>query len=280
MNMLLILLTLFMSVALVGHVLLSRGQEVVRDVSSSVAERTDDRLRDLYIFANTRQLLMLYVAAVVLVPPVLFTFGFGLPLAVMAALVLLILPRLAIHRLAARRRDRINEALPDALAQIAGSMRAGATFTSAVEALVEEQGGALGQELSLMLRELRVGIRLEEALDNLAERVQTEEVDLVVSASLISMEIGGNLAEILFRLSDTLRRKLEMEGKIRALTAQGVLQGHVITALPFLIILALYFFEPEATKPLFNGLLGWIWLAVIGVMQLAGALMIRKIMRI
>ena len=121
---------------------------------------------------------------------------------------------------------------------------------------------------------------MEEALDNLAERVQTEEMDLFVSAALIAQEVGGNLSEILQRLSETIRRKLEMEGKIKALTAQGVLQGYVVTALPFMIMLALFFVEPEATQPLFSSLLGWLFLGVIVVLQVIGGITIRKIVRI
>ena len=146
--------------------------------------------------------------------------------------------------------------------------------------MVEEQPGPLGQEFGLLLREQRVGARLEEALDNLGERVQSEEMDLVISATLIAQEVGGNLAEILHRLSETIRRKLEMEGKIRALTAQGILQGRVVTALPFVILLALLAIEPEATRPIFTGLLGWCFLGLIVVLQVVGALMIGRIVRI
>jgi len=146
--------------------------------------------------------------------------------------------------------------------------------------MVEEQAGPLGQEFGLLLREHRLGARMEEALDNLGERVQSEEMDLVISAALIAQDVGGNLAEILQRLSETIRRKLEMEGKIKSLTAQGVLQGHVVTALPFAILIVLTVIEPEAIRPMFHGLLGWCFLFVIVALQFVGGLLIRKIVRI
>ncbi len=121
---------------------------------------------------------------------------------------------------------------------------------------------------------------MEDALDNLAERVQSEEMDLVVSAALIAHDVGGNLAEILHSLADTIRRKLEMEGKVQSLTAQGRLQGHVVTALPFMILGVLALIEPNATLPIFNTLLGWIFLSVIVVLLCIGGLMIRKIVDI
>ena len=125
-----------------------------------------------------------------------------------------------------------------------------------------------------------MGMALEDALDSMAERVQSEDMDLVVSAALIARDVGGNLAEIFLSLSETLRRKIDMEGKIRALTSQGKLQGWVVGLLPFGIILGLMLVNPEGIKPIFNGLLGWGFLGVILVMEIIGGLMIRKIVTI
>lgn len=121
---------------------------------------------------------------------------------------------------------------------------------------------------------------MDDALDNLAERVRSEEMDLVVSAVLIAQDVGGNLAEILQGLSVTIRRKLTMEGKVAALTSQGVMQGFVVSALPFALLFALCFIEPEATRPIFQCLLGWIVLSMMAVLQVSGAVMIRKIVTI
>ena len=103
---------------------------------------------------------------------------------------------------------------------------------------------------------------------------------MFASAAMIANEVGGNLAEILFGLSETLRRKIEMEGKIDSLTAQGRLQGRVVSALPFLILLPLIYFEPEATYPIFTSLLGWCFLLVIITMDLIGSILIKKIVSI
>lgn len=280
MSVLLILATLFVSVTLVGYALLNGSTEAWERHSERLTATTESSMRRLFLFADARRLVLLYAVLLVALPGSLFAFGQP-PLIVLGALIAVITaPRFILARLAERRRRQINDALPDGLAQIAGAMRAGATFATAVQSMVEEQRGPLGQEFGLLLREQRVGARLEEALDNLGERVQSEEMDLVISATLIAQEVGGNLAEILGRLSETIRRKLEMEGKIRALTSQGVLQGRVVTALPFMILMALMVIEPAATRPIFSSLLGWCFLAAIIVLQVIGALMIGKIVRI
>jgi len=280
MILLFVLAAVFLSVSLIAYATINSSSTAWTEYSSSFSLSTESNLQNLFVFADTRKLLIIYLSSFIIVPGVLYFLDANVVVIVISVVALYLAPRFLFSWLAERRKRKINEALPDGLALIAGAMRAGSTFSIAIQALVEEQDGPLGQEFSLLLREQRVGARMEEALDNLAERVQTEEMDLFVSAALIAQEVGGNLSEILQRLSETIRRKLEMEGKIKALTAQGVLQGYVVTALPFMIMLALFFVEPEATKPLFSSLLGWLFLGVIVVLQVIGGITIRKIVRI
>ena len=275
-----VMLVLFISFSLVTYFFVNTTTEAVDQYSEKLSLTAESNMRKLFLFADTRKLLVVYIAAFLLVPSLLFVAGFGLVLASASVVVLFLAPRLMFAQLARRRRVKINQALPDALTQIAGAMRAGSTFTMAMQSYVEEYKGPLGQELSLLLREQRIGARLEDALDSLAERVQSEEMDLVVSAALIANDIGGNLAEILQSLAETIRRKLEMEGKVGALTAQGRLQGAVVSALPFAILIPLTYYEPEATMPIFNTLLGWLFLFVIVVMVTIGGLFIRKIVNV
>jgi tight adherence protein B len=96
----------------------------------------------------------------------------------------------------------------------------------------------------------------------------------------ISREIGGNLTEALERLADTIRKKIAMEGKIKALTSQGKLQGIVVACLPLFVMWALSTIEPEAMAPLFHSWLGYGVLTVIGALELLGYVLIRKIVRI
>jgi tight adherence protein B len=129
-------------------------------------------------------------------------------------------------------------------------------------------------------REQRLGLALEDALETFAARLKLEEVDLIVSAMTIARDVGGNLAEILDQLSRTLRAKAVMEGKIRALTSQGKLQGLVVGSLPVALMFALSYMQPEAMAPLFNTFLGYLVLAVIAAAETAGFFWIRKIVTI
>ena len=271
---------LFMSGILIVYTMLDTGSNAWVKHSTDFTESADDSLQRMFIFSDTKKLLTAYIAAMFIVPLVLYLLDFSWFVVFASFAAVFFFPKQYFKYLANKRTAAINAALPDSLSQIAGAMRAGSTFISAMQAMVEEQKGPIGQEFGLLLREQRMGARLEEALDNLGERVQTEEMDLVISAALISQDIGGNLAEIFARLSETIRRKMEMEGKVKALTAQGVLQGYVVTALPFLILFALMGIEPEATRPMFTSLLGWIFLFIILVLQIMGGVMIKKIVSI
>jgi tight adherence protein B len=275
-----ILILVFISAGLIVYTLLDTGSDAWVQHTNNFQETAEDSLERNFMFSDPRKLLIMYVLAMFAVPVVLYFMDFSWVVIVLSFVCVFLFPKKYFKHLEAKRAEAINNALPDALGQISGAMRAGSTFITAVQAMVEEQKGPISQEFGLMLREQRLGTRLEDALDNLGERVQTEEMDLVISAALIAQDVGGNLAEIFARLSDTIRKKLEMEGKVKALTAQGVLQGYVVTALPFFILFMLMGIEREATEPMFTSLLGWIFLFVIIVLQVIGGSVIKKIVSI
>jgi tight adherence protein B len=138
----------------------------------------------------------------------------------------------------------------------------------------------LAQEFTLMLREQRLGVTLEQSLNNLARRVPTQATVLVVSAMRIASETGGGLAETLERTANTIRSRLQMEGKIGALTAQGKLQAWVVSLLPMLLMLILNHMEPEAMSYLWHTRLGWATLAGIALLESLGVYVIRRIVAI
>ncbi|MBW9275221.1 MAG: type II secretion system F family protein [Candidatus Thiodiazotropha sp. (ex. Lucinisca nassula)] len=275
-----ILALVFIAISAVIWVLLGFSVHGYERYQSVFTEQTESKLENLFLFVDAKKMFLLNVASLLALPVVIYFFTGSFFYIALAVLVLLVMPKLLLMRMEAKRKEKLIHALPDALTQIASGMSAGQTFLSAVETMVNETKGPISQEFSLVLREQRLGMSLSEAMDNLAERVQTEEFDLVVTATQIANDVGGNLSEIFRRLSDSLRRKMEMEGKIKALTSQGILQGWVVGLLPFFIIGALYFVDRENIAPIFTNLLGWIFLAVIIILEIIGGLMIRKIVNI
>ncbi|MCU7921003.1 MAG: type II secretion system F family protein [Candidatus Thiodiazotropha sp. (ex Epidulcina cf. delphinae)] len=280
MDIYLILAILFTGISVMIWVLLSFSMQGFERYQSVFTEQTESKLENLFLFIDTRRVFLINVITLLVLPVAVYLITGNLFYVALSVIALLVLPKVLLLRLEAKRKAKFIGALPDALAQIASGMSAGLTFISAMETMARETRGPISQEFSLVLREQRLGKSLAEALDNLAERVQAEELDLVVTATQIANEVGGNLSEIFHRLADSLRRKMEMEGKIKALTSQGILQGWVVGSLPFFIIGALYFVDRENIAPIFSNLLGWVFLAIIIINEIIGGLMIRKIVNI
>jgi tight adherence protein B len=146
--------------------------------------------------------------------------------------------------------------------------------------VVHETPAPISQEFDLLMREIRLGIDLDIAMRNVERRIPIPDFLMMTAAVTIAREVGGNLAEALESVARTLREKLTMEGKIKALTSQGRMQGIVMTCLPLFLMLVLRFMEPKAMAPLFTEPVGWATLAVIGVMELLGYFSISKITNI
>jgi tight adherence protein B len=127
------------------------------------------------------------------------------------------------------------------------------------------------------LREQRLGVSLEQSLNNLARRMPTQTTTLVVSAMRIASDTGGGLAETLERTAETIRSRLQLEGKIDALTSQGKMQAWVVGSLPLLLMVVLNKMDPESMGMLWHTPMGWATLAVIALLEIMGVYLIRKI---
>jgi len=239
-----------------------------------------NQLEGAFVFIDPERVLLLTVFGAVVVPPVLWLLTGQILLPAVVAVLAIVLPSVAYALIHRRRRAQIVLQLPDVLLMLGSSLRAGTSLQIGLDLAIRETPAPLSQELAVVMREQRLGMALEEALDTMARRLKLEEVDLVVTALTIARDIGGNLAETLDRLAGTLRTKAMIEGKIRSLTSQGKLQGMVVGALPVGMAFVLSAMEPEAMQPLFHTWWGWAVVAVIGVLELVGFLMIRKIVNI
>jgi tight adherence protein B len=190
------------------------------------------------------------------------------------------LPAVALRWLRQSRRKRLSAQWPDAVMLIAGGLRAGASIQQAIRQAATELPAPAGKELDLALREQRLGVAFDEAMAHLEQRVRMEEVSLFVASVRIAQDSGGNLAETLERLADTLRRKAVLEGKIDALTAQGRLQGWVMVALPGVVGVALALIDADAMRPLWTTWQGGGVCAGVLVFEGLGLHVIRRIVSI
>lgn len=237
-------------------------------------------LADMFLFMDPTQLFLFNAVLLVVVPLLVWFVTGSLVIALLLAALLAFLPRKVYAWMKQKRIDKIQEQLPDALQMLSGSLRAGVGFAPAMEVLVHDGQPPLAQELALVLREQHLGVRTEEALEHFSDRVPIVDAKLFVSAVNISREVGGNLAETLATLAETLRRRLIMENKVKALTSQGRLQGIVMAMLPVFLIGYLTFMYSSTMQPMFHTWHGWLVIAICVVMEYLGYRMCRKIMTI
>ncbi len=276
-----ILVVIFAGIVAFTWVMVSGSIKTWASYKANFTETASVNLSQMFLFINPKKLFAMNIVAIIIVPIVIYFLSEGnVVYTLFSAIGVYILPKTMYKRMAKRRIETFERDLPDALSQIAGAMRAGATLPMAMEVMVEESKGPISQEFSLLLREHRVGITLDEAFENLGTRVNSKELDIVITASRIARDVGGNLAEIFERISSTMFEKMSMEGKIKALTSQGKLQGWVVGLLPAGMVFALYQMEPESMQPLFDSIFGWGVLLIFFILELLGMLMIKKIVSI
>ncbi|WP_338039718.1 type II secretion system F family protein [Luteibacter yeojuensis] len=270
----------FLCTACLGYVLTRVSAVFWGRYRETFTEQARFNLSDMFMFMDPKRLFYVNAAALAIVPILVWLLTGNLLFAALTVIGLVFLPRKIYTLLRQRRIDRIQQQLPDALMMVASSMRAGLGFAPALEGLSRDIDPPLAQEFALVLREQRLGVKPDEALENFNTRVPIQDVTLFVSAVAISRDVGGNLAESMASLSDTLRRRLIMEGKVKALTAQGRLQGIVMALLPVGLIAFLSLAYPDTMHDLYHTPMGWIVMGIAAVMEFLGYRMCRKIMSI
>lgn len=237
-------------------------------------------LEGMFIFTDADKIMSINLAVLIMLPVLAWVVTGSLMLVVMGVILAFIGPRYVVRYIAERRLRSFEQQLPDALMMITGALRAGASLPIALDSVASEAKPPISQEFDLLLREMRLGVDFSVALESMERRVPLQDLGLVTAGMSLSREVGANLAETLESIAKTIRAKLQMEGKIRSLTAQGKMQGVIMAGLPIFLIAILNFMEPEAMAPLFNKWYGWVTMAVIVTTIGIGYHFIRKITNI
>lgn len=280
MNFSIVIGSISLAVIVLIWTIFQMAESGLRKQKQNLQATASTSLQEMFIFVDPTKLFYINVVAFVFIPGVVYLMTNNPVFALAAAVAIVLAPKLLVAYMKKKRARTFEEQLPDALLMVAGSLRAGAGLNVALESMVSETRPPISQEFELMLREQRLGVDLDTALQNMEKRMPIQDFIMVVAGMRISREVGGNLAETLEGIADTLRKKLTMEGKIQALTAQGRMQGIVMTCLPLFLMFILKHMEPEAMEPLFTTWYGWVTLAIVAVMEVVGYIFIRKIVNI
>ncbi len=269
------------------------GAGVERDVRYSSIPLFDRLLRFMNLGTNIE--LLLYQAGMKMRPGVLvlltavfliggYSVGVVLfhrvPPALLLMLVLGPLPYLYVVYRKHKRMRAFAQEFPDALDLLVSALRAGLSFTAAMQIVAEESPDPVRGEFAVTVEEQALGIDFREAMVNLTRRVDSLDLRFFVTAVLLQRDTGGNLAEILHNTSVLLRDRFRVLGDIQTFTAQGRMTGAILGLLPLFMALFMLATAPDYFRPMIESHSGRVALIVAGCMQLMGMLVIRQIVKI
>jgi tight adherence protein B len=188
-----------------------------------------------------------------------------------------LIPMLYVKFMARRRLNAFEMQLPETLITLAASLKAGHAFNSALQSVVKEGAEPTSTELSRVSSEIQLGMPSEQALDNMAQRMNSTNFGFVVMAVNIQRTVGGSLADILDMVADTVRQRQQFSRKVKALTAQGRMSAYVLLAMPFMMALAIYALNSAYITILFDTTAGNVMIGIALFMMTIGGIVIQRI---
>jgi tight adherence protein B len=196
------------------------------------------------------------------------------------ALATFVVPILYLTRRRNKRLKKLTLQLPDVFELLGQALRAGNSLATAMQLVAKELPDPAGTEFGRVFHEQNLGLKIEDALKNMADRTGVLDVRFFVTAVLIQRQVGGDLAEVLDKIGAVIRERLQLFGTVQALTAEGRLSGYVLLGLPVLVFFILMYVNPQYMSLLYTDATGKTMLTVAIVMQLMGWALIKKIVNI
>ena len=230
----------------------------------------------------------LTVARLLIISVVMAVLGSGIALIVrihpaLIPLVAIVMGTVPLMWVLFRRKSRLKAfaaQLPDALEMLSRSLRAGQSMAFGFNLVASEMPPPVSKEFGRVFEEQNLGIPMDSSLNAMAERIPNLDLKFFVTAMILQRQTGGDLAEILDKIGNLIRDRFRIWGMIQSLTGEGRLSGVVLLALPFVLFVAVYQLNPEYLMKLFTDPMGTKMLVVAVIMQVLGALVIRKIVNI
>lgn len=179
-----------------------------------------------------------------------------------------------------RRRAAFNDQLPEALSTMSNALRAGFSINQAFQSVIEVGEKPISEEFKILEQQLSIGMSFEDALESMSSRVGSDDLTLVTTAIVIARKTGGNVTEIFDNIGKTIRERMKVERKVKSLTAQGRLQGAIVTAMPLLLGLGMTAMKPKMMIPFLCSPAGALAILATILLMVVGWLLIRKIIRI
>lgn len=269
-------LTLFTAVFTIANLFLTFLVEAWRDWQVKQVQKVAQGLDDSFIFLEKKKLFLFTLSPFIaggigfLLLKNIFGMGAGFVIG-------LAIPNLMTKMAKQARIKKFQGQLVDTLIILSSSLKGGLSFVQALEVVCEEMPAPVAEEFGLVLKENKLGVTLDESLENLRKRLSLEEVNLLVSSILVAKATGGELTRVFSQLVETIRNNLKLKEKLTTLTLQGKLQGIIMACLPIAFTFFIHRQNPEHFKVMLETQLGKMMLAGAVLAQIIGMYLIKKV---
>jgi tight adherence protein B len=239
-----------------------------------------DRLEAAGLNVRVAEFVLISLGSAFIPPLLVLILTQNLLLAALVVLLGTVGPFLYLAVMASRRQAKFDEQLPSTLQLVAGALQAGHSLQQAVDTVVHEAADPIAAEFQRVLTEARLGRPLEEAFEAMAKRTKSLDFEWTVMAIRLQRQVGGNLAEVLSTVSQTIRDRYTLKRQIRALSAEGRLSSLILSILPVLLFAGLFLLNPVFLRPLYTTTVGLMMMAGAGVLMILGVVWLKKITEI
>ena len=281
-----ILILGFISATLLCYQFVRSFESGFASYEESYLSRTRGTLKDLNVIMPAQQVIMLKIIFSALFALIFFVIGAEAPhqvrmlLPLVGVAVGVFVPDLYLRLMYHQRRKQFNAQLVGAMNTLGNGIRSGMSLRQSLELAAQDLPDPAGQEFRLTHREVQLGVSLDTALDNMARRLQDQDLQLMVNAIRLTMNTGGDLPSVFKQITATIRDRNRIEGKIKSLTSQGKLQAMVVGLVPVALFFIVKHTNPELMRLLYTTVPGWIMLAIAAGLDIVGYFLIRKIISI
>jgi len=284
-NALTLSITVGVLVFMIAFTNANRFLEWLRWQSIGTRDYIVEKMALMFIEVTPNRVLLVMISSSVL--PALLTFWLVMPNLIPAVILMFsvglamwFVPKAVVDGMFNRRVELFNTQMVDGLGLMANGMKSGLSIVQSLGMVQREMPNPFSQELDYVLKQQLLGISVEDAFENLAKRIGSEDVNMFVTSVVILKETGGNLAETFETIVAVIRERIKVEKKISAMMRQNLAQGAIVASMPFALMAMFYFSDEGFLMPMFREPLGWALLAIAFIFWILGVVMIYKVVQI
>ena len=240
----------------------------------------ENELYNVGIKIPVQEFLTIWISFSIIIPVILVVTGVPTIVCFVATIFFALIPMLFVRHKKKRRKSKLEGQLLEAISVLENALKAGHSFQSAMNNIATDMEAPISEEFGRVFKETQRGMTLEESMERMVERTDSEDLDMLCTAIIIQRKVGGNLADVLEKISETIQSRIGLRKEIKTRTASGRLSGYIVGALPFLLLGVMATLNPDYASGLFDTSAGKAMMVFGLVWECIGFIIIRKIVTI